>query len=639
MENATISNHKSLSVALPDVASATTLPQGWNVANAAPVLTLIGPERDLQIAFVTMADTGDKQAMVAAAWHLFDPSFDLPIAQRIETAATHGWDACTQILYRPPSAESRIAFATVRTLGARAYVNLVTGTLAGFTRREAQIEELRDAWRPDGLVATSLADRIAAGWGRSQSEALDAFIRDAMHKLHVPGLSIAIVQAGEVAYAEGFGVCSIVDKQPVATDTRFMIGSTTKSLTTLMMARLIEQDSFSWSTPLTKILPDFTLADAEMTQRLQMRHTVAACTGMPRRDIDLMFKFNDVTAEQRLGEMRTMQPTTAFGEVFQYSNYLVAAGGYAAARSFAREGSLDSAYVLAMQQWVFDPLQMSNTTVHKTQDWANSAAPHAIDFDGHTALIDPNMEKFADAVAPAGAIWSTALDMARYLQLELNDGIAPDDTALLTTNALQQRWRGGIKIDGNTSYGLGLICADEQGLEVIGHGGGTSGFSSDMYFLPAKQIGVVVLSNLRGAHVFLAALRQKIIEILFDAKPTSAQMIAAAMKAIQDAETSVRSRVKIDPGSCRWVNNLSGRYHSDELGNVEISRREAGYWAEFDGWGSSLGSEIQADENRFVVLISPPWIGLRLRVNTDHSELHLDGGQTKYVFKKCQSAN
>ncbi|QBB69317.1 class A beta-lactamase-related serine hydrolase [Pseudolysobacter antarcticus] len=639
MGNASITTHQSLSVSLPDVASAITLPHGWSIASGAPALTLIGPERDLQIAFVAMADTRDKQAMVAAAWHLLDPSFDLPIAQQSEAPATHGWDACTQILYRPPSAESRVAFATVRTLGARVYVNLVTGTLAGFARREAQIEELRDAWRPDGLVATSLADRTAVGWGAAQSEALDAFIRDAMHTLQVPGLSIAIVQAGEVAYAEGFGVCSIDGKQAVATDTRFMIGSTTKSLTTLLMARLIEQDHFSWSTPLTKILPDFTLADAEMTQQLQMRHTVAACTGMPRRDIDLMFKFNDVTAEQRLSEMSKMTPTTGFDEVFQYSNYLVAAGGYAAARSFARDGSLDSSYALAMQQWVFDPLQMSNTTLHKTQGCTNCAAPHAIDFDGHSALIDPNMEKFADAVAPAGAIWSTALDMARYLRLELNGGFAPNGTVLLATDALQQRWRGGIKIDGNTSYGLGLICADEQGLEVIGHGGGTSGFSSDMYFLPAKQIGVVVLSNLRGAHVFLAALRQKIIEILFDAKPTSAQMIAAAMKAMQDATTSVRSRVTIDYDSLRWLNNLLGRYHCAELGNVEISQREAGYWAAFDGWGSSLGSEIQSGESRFVVLTSPPWIGLRLRVNADHSELHLDGGQTKYVFKKCQSAN
>ncbi len=639
MKNAIVTDHQSFSVSLPDVVSAIELPRGWSVANAAPVLTLMGPERDLQMAFVAMAHSDDTRAIVAAAWRLLDPLFDLPIAQQVETPATHDWDACSQIVYRPPSAESRIAFAIVRTLGARAYVNLITGTLAGFTRREAQIEELRDAWRPDGLVATSLADRTAVRWGQVQNDALGAFLCDAMHQLHVPGLSIAIVQAGQVVYADGFGVCSAAGKQTVAADTRFMIGSTTKPLTTLMMARLIEQDYFSWSTPITKILPDFALADAEMTERLQMRHTVAACTGMPRRDIDLMFKFNDVTAEQRLGEMSTMQPTTAFGEIFQYSNYLVAAGGYAAARSFARNGSLDSAYTQAMQQWVFDPLQMSDTTLRKTQDGTNFAAPHAIDFDGNTALIDPNMEKFADAVAPAGAIWSTALDMARYLQLELNGGFAADGTVLLATNALQQRWRGGIKIDGNTSYGLGLICADEQGLEVIGHGGGTSGFSSDMYFLPAKEIGVVVLTNLRGAHVFLAAVRQKIIEIFFDAKPTSASMIAAAMKATQDATANVRSRVKVDPDSLGWLNNLSGRYHSAELGHVEITRRGAGYWAAFDGWGSSLGSEIQSDESRFVVLTSPPWIGLRLRVNNDHSELHLDGGQMKYVFRKCQQAD
>lgn len=638
MENALVTNQQSFSVALPDVASAITLPRGWSVANAVSVLTLMGPERDLQMAFLAMAHTGDTQVIVTAAWHLLDPLFDLPIAQQIKTPATHGWDSCSQIVYRPPSAESRIAFAFVRTLGARAYVNLITGTLAGFTRREAQIEELRDAWRPDGLVATSLADRAAVRWGQAQNEELGAFLRDAMHQLQVPGLSIAIVQAGQLACAEGFGVYSVDGKQAVATDTRFMIGSTTKPLTTLMMARLIEQDYFSWSTPISKILPDFALADAAMTARLQMQHTVAACTGMPRRDIDLMFKFNDVTAEQRLGEMSTIKPTTGFGEIFQYSNYLVAAGGYAAARSFVRGCSLDSAYAQAMQQWVFDPLQMTNTTLRKTQDGTNFAAPHAIDFDGNTALIDPNMEKFADAVAPAGAIWSTALDMSRYLLLELNGGFAANGTALLATNALQQRWRGGIKIDGNTSYGLGLVCADEQGLEVIGHGGGTSGFSSDMYFLPAREIGVVVLTNLRGAHVFLAAVRQKIIEILFDATPTSASMIAAAMRAMQDAASSIRSRVTVDPDSLAWLENLPGRYHSAELGDVEITRRDAGYWAAFDGWGSSLGSEIQSDENRFVVLTSPPWIGLRLRANSDHSELHLDGGQMKYVFRKCASA-
>src|SRR5882724_9389905 len=109
------------------------------------------------------------------------------------------------------------------------------------------------------------------------------------------------------------------------------------------MARLVAKGNFRWSTPVTELLPDFALADPKVTRKLEMRHAVCACTGMPRRDIDLVFKFKGISPEQRLAEMRAMSPTTGFGETFQYSNDLVAAGGYAAARSFEHQGSLQHA--------------------------------------------------------------------------------------------------------------------------------------------------------------------------------------------------------------------------------------------------------------------------------------------------------
>lgn len=95
-----------------------------------------------------------------------------------------------------------------------------------------------------------------------------------------------------------------------------MIGSNTKPLTTLMMARLVARGNFDWSTPVTKLLPDFALADPELTRKWEMRHTVAASTGVPPRDIDLIFKFAGITPEQRLAEMEPMKPTTGFGEHF-----------------------------------------------------------------------------------------------------------------------------------------------------------------------------------------------------------------------------------------------------------------------------------------------------------------------------------
>ncbi|MHB8568750.1 MAG: serine hydrolase domain-containing protein [Metallibacterium sp.] len=622
-------------VLLPDASSPSALPKGWTSAEGMRALTLVGPERDLQIAFVATAKVGESHAIAAAAWRLLDPTFDSIIARQVEQPSTSGWDLATEIFYRTPTTERRVVLAFVRTLRDRAYVNLISGTVAAFSRREAQIAELIEAWRPEGLAAVSLTGHTAAIWSSQQSAQLGRFIRGGMATLRIPGVSIAIVQRGSVAYAEGFGFCTAGSTQPVTPDTRFMIGSTTKSLTTLMMARLVEQGHFSWTTPVTELLPDFALGDADMTRRLEMQHTVAACTGMPRRDIDLVFKFKGISPEQRLAEMKAMWPTTGFGEIFQYSNYLVAAGGYAAARSYVRDGPLGSAYEQAMQQLVFDPLGMTNSTLRQEVACTNNAAsPHAIDFDGSVALVDPNMERFVDAVAPAGAVWSTVLDIAQYLLLELNGGNAKSGKPLVSTALLEGRRRGGIKIDGKTSYGLGLLCADEQGLEVIGHGGGTSGFTSDMYFLPAQDLGVVVLTNLRLANTFLAAVRQKILEMLFDARPTSDQMIAGAAKAQDGATKSLQSRVQIDPDSVAWLDGQVGHYYCGELGNAEITRRDGKYCMQFEAWGSALGSETQSDGHQFAVLISPPWIGLRLQVAGEGSELHLDGGQAKYVFKK-----
>ena len=59
-----------------------------------------------------------------------------------------------------------------------------------------------------------------------------------------------------------------------------------------------------------------------------MRHTGCACTGMPRRDLEMIFEFGGWTAEQRLASMASMVPTTGFGETFQYSNSMVSTGGF-----------------------------------------------------------------------------------------------------------------------------------------------------------------------------------------------------------------------------------------------------------------------------------------------------------------------
>jgi len=129
------------------------------------------------------------------------------------------------------------------------------------------------------------------------------------------------------AFAAPTLVRSLDRPEPVTLQTRFMIGSVTKALTTFLMARLMDQKRLSWSTPIVDLLKGFALADPEITQRLQMRHTASASTGMPRQDYEFIFRYSGITPEEPMAQMKAMRPTTGFGETFQYSNLLVAAGG------------------------------------------------------------------------------------------------------------------------------------------------------------------------------------------------------------------------------------------------------------------------------------------------------------------------
>jgi CubicO group peptidase (beta-lactamase class C family) len=349
--------------------------------------------------------------------------------------------------------------------------------------------------------------------------------------------------------------------------------------------------------------------------------------------MDLIFKFKGVTPEQRLAEMKQMKPTMGFEETFQYSNYMVALGGYAAARSFRKENSLKEAYEQAMQELIFEPLSMDRTGFNegRGEDWAS---PHAVGFGGKCELLDPTMEGFMLAVAPAGGAWSSVIDMARYLLLELNRGRLPSGEQLLPEDGLVERRKRATKITDKVSYGLGLLRSEEDGLDVVSHGGMTLGFTSDLYFLPQNDIGVVLLTNLFAADL-LAAARQKVLELLFAAPAKAQQMIEATSLAEKQAVASRCARVKLGTDAAAGLEGVAGEYRSPELGPLVLRRRQGGYWGEFESWASPLGIEQQPDGRSLVASVGPGLIrALRLQVADDAQALILDQGQCVYRFQR-----
>ena len=152
----------------------------------------------------------------------------------------------------------------------------------------------------------------------------------------MPGVALAVVQDGKIVLEKGLGVRELGANAPVTPATLFMIGSMTKPLTSLMMARLVDRKNFAWDTPVTKLLPAFALGDPVATPQVTMAHSVCACTGLPRWDMEFIFEWDKATPESRIELLRAMKPTTGFGETFQYSNLMVASGGYVAAKTATR---------------------------------------------------------------------------------------------------------------------------------------------------------------------------------------------------------------------------------------------------------------------------------------------------------------
>ena len=417
--------------------------------------------------------------------------------------------------------------------------------------------------------------------------AFEAHVADAVARFGVPGASVAVVQGGEVVYLNGFGVKETGSTRAVDPDTMFMIGSITKSMTTMLAATLVDNERLTWDTRLVDLLPDFTVGDPALTARLTVRDAFCNCAGLPSRDLQLFFESGELTPEAVVTVLADVAPTAPFGEQFVYNNLLIAAGGYALGAALGGADDLGLAYDTALRERVFGPIGMARSTFDLATVLADGdyARSHAVDLSGDLRTVPLTAERGPLLpVRPAGALWSSAREMARYLQTELAGGVAPGGTRVVSAENLAATWAPGVAVPNlyggppamaaaMSRYGLGWMSGDYRGLRVVSHAGGTAGFTAEVAFLPEVDLGIVILSNsLSLAPIPLAfqyAVQVRLFELLFD-QPAA---FDAALTAAAEASAAARPRPalgRVDPAA---VAPYLGRYSQPELGEVTISLR------------------------------------------------------------------
>jgi CubicO group peptidase (beta-lactamase class C family) len=416
---------------------------------------------------------------------------------------------------------------------------------------------------------------------RAQSQTLDtkeieAYINEMMVLYNVEGVGIALVKDDKVVFAKGFGQRSAEPKQPATENTLFLIGSITKSFTSLAVAQLVDQGKLNLDDPVIKYVPDLKLADPALTKTVTIRHLLSHTSGLPRAD-EHWYANPPASRQQVIDDMAKVKPTAKPGEKWQYHNQNFVLAAHIVEKV---TGQTWEDYV---RKNIFEPLGMKSAgfNVSDLQKATDYSQPFAFDvLKGNVALsFDRLPFKGLVPIGPAGSITANVLDMAQYMRLQLGNGTF-EGKQLVSEKMIGEMHRKHIALQPeglealmnasplttDMGYGLGWVVENYRGHKLVQHNGGIDGFTSMLTLVPSEKAGVIILTNISGEIAFTETVRLRMIEYLLGLK--SEKNIAEAInKSAKFDPVERRKQVeaarayKPDPAA---LEKLAGEYDSPQ---------------------------------------------------------------------------
>jgi CubicO group peptidase (beta-lactamase class C family) len=316
----------------------------------------------------------------------------------------------------------------------------------------------------------------------------ERLIAELKEEWKVPGLAVAVVQDGEVAFVRPYGLRDVEASLKVTTDTQFQLMSVSKPFTATGLALLVDERRMDWKKPVREYIPEFRLHDAIASDRVTVRDLLCHHTGLPRHD--WIWLPGDLLPAQMMAAMRYLEPSDDIRSTFQYSNL-----GYLVASMVAERVSGQS--WAKFTRALTDKLHMEVTfTVEELAAAADAAVPYAM--EGDTRV---RSKLWPVSVTAAGGMSTSIASFANWLRFHLGKGEF-DGQRLLSPGLIQELQKPRVSVGAaefseysDVHYGLGFRSHRYRGERVVWHGGGFTGTNTLMMMLPDRGVGVAVLAN------------------------------------------------------------------------------------------------------------------------------------------------
>jgi CubicO group peptidase (beta-lactamase class C family) len=337
------------------------------------------------------------------------------------------------------------------------------------------------------------AQEAANSQGPTDPKELEAFLDGIMavelRADHVAGATISVVKDGQLFFAKGYGYADLRDHRPVLADrTLFRPGSVSKLFTWTAVMQLYEQGKIELNADVNTYLKEFKVPPTfpqPITMLNLMSHTPGfeeKAVGMGARTPKELMPLGRFLATHMPARVRPP------GEVISYSNYGTALAGYIV------QVVSGIPFEIYVEQNIFKPLGMERSTFR--EPLPSPLAPDmSVGYSFEKGVFVPQAFELINGMLPAGSLSTCATDMARFMIAHLQNGrygearILTEETARLMHSIL---FRNDPRLAGNAH---GFWESDYNGQHLIGHGGDTVWFHSELALLPDKDLGWFVSYN------------------------------------------------------------------------------------------------------------------------------------------------
>jgi CubicO group peptidase (beta-lactamase class C family) len=419
-------------------------------------------------------------------------------------------------------------------------------------------------------------------------ESIERFVLEQLAAWAVPGCAVAVVRDGNVVLATGWGQRDLDAEVPVTPDTLFAIGSATKAFTAAAIGALVDDGLLEWDRPLRDYVPDLRLSDSAVTERLSIVDLLSHRSGLPRHDMAWL-GHPDRSRADLVRRLRFLPISQDLRQGFQYCNF-----GYLAAGHVV-EALSGTSWENFVQARLLTPIGMDRSNL--SIDDMNANPDHATAYERRRGTVVQVLARPITAMAPAGAINSSAADMARWLLAQLGGGQVDGRVVMSHGTLTRQHLPHMLLPEDRTfpastryAYGLGWMIGGYRHHRLLEHSGGIDGFLTECMLLPDDGIGVAVMTN-TSSSVMAPVVAYRVLDELLDLEPLDwfsdfKARHDAASAGIQDARSA--RRVVHEARLPRTLDAYVGEYEHAGYGTIAITLEDGALRPHFGTMNLSL---------------------------------------------------